>query len=61
MDTISFERLFMCKLEKTSDKIGPCSTLKKTKNNKIRKCIYLLYLLIWLRFFIHQNFEIKIF
>ena len=48
----------MCKLEKTNDL---CSTLKQTKNNKIRKCIYLLYLIFWLKLFIHQNFEIEFF
>ena len=39
VDTISFDRLFMCKLERTND---PCSTLKKTEKNKIRKCILTL-------------------
>ena len=43
MDTVSFERLFMCKLEKTNDikLIHVVYTLKKTKNNKIRKCMIL--------------------
>ena len=47
VDTISFDRLFMCKLEKTNDikQTHVVYTLKKTKNNKIRKCIYLLYYL----------------
>ena len=39
VDTISFHRLFLCKLIKNKKhKIDPCSTLKKTEK-KIRRCI----------------------
>ena len=41
LDTVSFDR-FMCKLERINDRIYPCSTLKKTENNKIRRYILTL-------------------
>ena len=48
----------MCKLERTNDIKKTCvvSTLKKLKILKLENA-YLLYLIFWLKLFIHQNLK----
>ena len=42
VDIVSFDRLCMCKLERTNDINWPLCTLKRTEKNKDRKCIHTL-------------------
>ena len=52
MDTISFDRLFMRKLERTN---GIKKRLTKIKLDNG----YLLYLIFWLKIFIYQDLKYK--
>ena len=60
VDTMSFDRLFMCKLERTRHKTNLFSLLKKTEKNKLEDA-YLLFI-FWPKLFIcYTGFKILVF
>ena len=59
LDTISFDRLFMCELENTNDiKQTHVVHQKRLKIIKLEN-VYLIYPIFWLKLFIHQNLKYK--